>query len=140
MLNGHGGNIQALDVIAGELRIELGLSVVTASYWTVTKVAEAFAQILEAQQNVRHAGEAETSMMMALEPDLVDTAAVASVAPVTEGLRRSDGLYRWRAFDEMTDSGVIGCPAAASAEKGERLLAAAASGVAETLLEADIWP
>jgi len=140
LLNGHGGNIQALDVIAGELKIELGLNVVTASYWTVTKVAEAFAQILEKQRNVRHAGEAETSMMMALEPDLVDSAAAATIAPITEGIRRDDGLYRWRAFDEMTDSGVIGFPAAASAEKGERLLAAAASGVAESLLEADIWP
>ena len=139
LLNGHGGNIKALDVIVGELRRELGVSIVSASYWTVTRVAEAFGEILEKQRNVRHAGEAETSMMLALKPELVDTSVISSIEPLTESTTRKDGLYRWRSFADMTESGVIGYPAAASAEKGERLLAAAATGVAETLLNADLW-
>ena len=53
LLNGHGGNIKALDVIAGELQRELGARVVSATYWTVTSVARAFREILEAQPGGR---------------------------------------------------------------------------------------
>ncbi len=139
LLNGHGGNIKALDVIAGELQRELGASVVSATYWTVSGVADAFREILDEQTGVAHACEAETSMMLALEPELVDRDEMARVAGVARNLSVSGGVYRWRGFDEMTESGVIGFPAAASAEKGERLLRAAADGVAEALTNEEIW-
>ena len=139
LLNGHGGNIKALDVIAGELQRELGVRVVSATYWTVSSVAKAFKEILEMQPGVAHACEAETSMMLALEPDLVDRDAMARVEGCTRNLSVSGGVYRWRGFEEMTESGVIGFPGAASAEKGERLLAAAADGVAGALTREEIW-
>ena len=139
LLNGHGGNIKALDVIAAELRRELSAAVVTATYWTVARVASAYREILERQPGVAHACEAETSMMLALKPELVDRDAIAGIAPSPRGPSRDDGLYWWRGFDEMSESGVVGYPAAATAEKGEWLLAAAAQGVAETLLQAELW-
>ena len=139
LLNGHGGNIKALDVIAGELKRELGARIVSATYWTVSDVASAFREILDEQPGVAHACEAETSMMLALEPDLVDRDEMARVEGGTRNLSVSGGLYRWRGFEEMTESGVIGFPAAATAEKGERLLAAAAEGVAEALMKEEIW-
>ena len=139
LLNGHGGNIKALDVIAGELQHELGARVVSATYWTVARVAGAFRDILEAQPGVAHACEAETSMMLALEPGLVDREEMARVDGGRRNLGVSGGLYRWRGFEEMTESGVLGFPAAATAEKGERLLGAAAEGVAEALLQEEIW-
>ena len=139
LLNGHGGNIKALDVIAGELQRELEVRVVSATYWTVSSVAKAFREILEMQPGVAHACEAETSMMLALEPGLVDREEMARVDGGTRNLSVSGGVYRWRGFEEMTESGVIGFPAAASAEKGERLLAAAAEGVAEALAREEMW-
>ena len=139
LLNGHGGNIKALDVIAGELQHELGARVVSATYWTVSSVAKAFKAILEMQPGVAHACEAETSMMLALEPDLVDRDEMARVEGCTRNLSVSGGVYRWKGFDEMTESGVIGFPAAATTEKGERLLAAAAEGVAEALTREEMW-
>ena len=139
LLNGHGGNIKALDVIAGELKRELGARIVSATYWTVSDVASAFREILDEQLGVAHACEAETSMMLALEPDLVDRDEMARVEGCTRNLSVSGGLYRWRGFEEMTESGVIGFPAAATAEKGERLLAAAAEGVAEALMKEEMW-
>ena len=72
LLNGHGGNVTALTNISAELTLELGMPVTTATYWTLPETAEAFAGILERQDNVRHACEAETSMMLALRPELVD--------------------------------------------------------------------
>ena len=139
LLNGHGGNIKALDVIAGELQRELGVRVLSATYWTVSDVAKAFKEILEMQPGVAHACEAETSMMLALEPGLVDRDEMARLEGCTRNLSVSGGVYRWRGFEEMTESGVIGFPAAASAEKGERLLAAAADGVAEALTREEVW-
>ena len=78
-------------------------------------------------------------MMLALEPALVDRDEMARVEGCKRNLGVSGGVYRWRGFEEMTGSGVIGFPAAASAEKGERLLAAAAEGVAEVLMQEEVW-
>ena len=139
LLNGHGGNIKALDVIVGELRHELDAIIVSTTYWLVSKVTQAYEDILDQQQGVRHACEAETSMVLALKPHLVDQEAMRSLEAPDETLRRTDGLYRWQAFDEMTASGVIGTPSAATADKGERLLEAAAIGLEESLLSGDVW-
>lgn len=140
LLNGHGGNIAAMTVIVGELKRELKATIATATYWTLPRAAEAFAAILERQPNVRHACEAETSMLLHLKPDLVDTEAMGALEAPTKGLLDQAGVYRWRSFAEMTESGVIGVPSAASAEKGERLLGAAGEALAEALISGDIWP
>ena len=72
LLNGHGGNIAALTVIVNELAPELDAPIATTTYWLLAQPA--FSKILEKQANVRHACEAETSMVLALKPDLVDMA------------------------------------------------------------------
>jgi creatinine amidohydrolase len=139
ILNGHGGNIAALTVIAGELSTELGAPVATATYWTLADAAEAFGRILEQQPNVRHACEAETSMLLALRPELVDRAAIEGLdAPADIG--RSGTPYVYRSFADLSTSGVIGVPAAASAEKGERLLDAAAAAIANAMADGSLWP
>ena len=139
ILNGHGGNITGLNVLTGELAQELDAIVAMACYWTLDAAAEAFADILEVQTNVRHAGEAETSMLLALRPDLVDMEAAARIDPPMEGLSARGDAYRWRPIAHWTESGVIGAPAAATAEKGERLLDAAGQAVADTILGEALW-
>lgn len=139
LLNGHGGNITALTNISAELSIELGIPVVTATYWTLPESAEAFAGILERQSNVRHACEAETSMMLALRPELVDQERMAELDGPMEGPGGHGGVYRWRAIDWWTETGVIGVPKVASADKGERLLAAAAGALARALTSPALW-
>ena len=69
------GNIAALTVAANELAVELDAPIATATYWLLAQPA--FANILEKQANVRHACEAETSMVLALKPELVDMSLVA---------------------------------------------------------------
>ena len=69
LLNGHGGNVAALRVVVDELR-GLDMRLQTATYWQVDPVA--ISEILERQSGVQHACEAETSMVMALRPELVD--------------------------------------------------------------------
>ncbi|MGA0306626.1 MAG: creatininase family protein, partial [bacterium] len=111
LLNGHGGNIAALNVICSELVRELeGLRVVSGTYWTLPEVAEKFAEILEVQQNVRHAGEAETSMMLALEPELVDQSILNQADGTPEIPFYGSGVSRWVSFKEVSANGVIGSP------------------------------
>jgi creatinine amidohydrolase len=136
LLNGHGGNDFALKVVAEQLAHELEITLATATYWHLA--ADAFRGILERQENVRHACEAETSMVLALRPELVDPSqfetATTSVSPADPA-----GAWRWRSFAARTRSGAIGDPTAASAEKGERLLDAAADAVARLVQNQPFW-
>jgi creatinine amidohydrolase len=135
LLNGHGGNEAALRVAVEQLTGELDLALATATYWQLA--AEPFRAILERQSGVLHGCEAETSMVMALRPELVDAGRFEDARTI-----ENDGApsaYRWRSLAERTASGALGDPTAASAAKGERLLEAAAAALAELLLDDDFW-
>ena len=103
LLNGHGGNIAALTVIANELGVELGADRV-ATYFLLAR--DGFKAILERQTTVRHACEAETSMLLALAPELVDMDAAARLEAPAGGLSR--GFARWRPIEHWSSNGVIG--------------------------------
>lgn len=137
LLNGHGGNMAALTLIVDILTRELDVPVATATYWVVA--AEAFAGILQGQANLLHACEAETSMVMHLRPDLVDTAAARSLEAPATGFTLTGGIYRWRGMAHWSCSGVVGTPQLASAGKGERLLAAAGAALAGQLVGGQVW-
>jgi creatinine amidohydrolase len=139
ILNGHGGNIIASQVSAQDLTLELGIPVIAATYWL--EAASGFAEILEVQDNVMHACEAETSMMMALDPELVDDRDLASVkGPIgVKFLQAGEGAYRWRSLTHVTANGVIGDPTTASPEKGERLLDAAADAIVALVSKPDTF-
>jgi creatinine amidohydrolase len=136
LLNGHGGNEAALRVVVEELSADGGLVLATATYWQLA--AEPIRAILERQSGVRHACEAETSMLLALRPELVDRGRFAE-AKAAEDEAGVPGAYRWRSFPARSASGTIGDPTAASAEKGERLLEAASAALADLLLNETFW-
>jgi creatinine amidohydrolase len=139
IVNGHGGNASALNALTIELTRELQAPIATTNY--VAFMEEALPEILEDQSGVQHACEAETSMMMALQPELVDAdrlaEAVGPHATLSSALARH--LHVWKSFREMTPSGVFGDARRASAEKGERLLDAAARGLATALMAGEPW-
>lgn len=137
LLNGHGGNISALSVISDTLTREFDSPIAVTTYWVPAR--EAIAKILEHQASIGHACEAETSMLLALAPELVDAGAARTLHAPMGGLFDAGGIHVWRSTDYWTKTGVIGAPHAASAEKGEALLDAAASALAEKLVVGDIW-
>ena len=139
LLNGHGGNITALNIVVGELSRELGPGIATATYWMISQAQSDYEKILEKQTTVCHACEAETSMVLHLKPELVDTKAMASVNGADVGIAKQPGIYEWHSFADFSDSGVIGMPAAASAEKGDQLLNAAARALAAEIGSGAIW-
>ncbi|WP_237216539.1 creatininase family protein [Falsiroseomonas oryziterrae] len=137
LLNGHGGNIEAIQTLAIVLTREIGVPVVGVTYWLAS--ADSFGAILEAQPNVMHACEAETSMVMAVQPDGVRAEAIARAVPKRFAPPAPPGFKRHRPFAEMTDTGVLGDPRPASAEKGERLLEAASARLADELARPELW-
>ncbi|MEN0075564.1 MAG: creatininase family protein [Paracraurococcus sp.] len=139
LLNGHGGNAEAVMVAASEFTIELGIKVAAGTYWHM--VPEVIAPILERQSGLMHACEAETSMMLALRPDSVrlDRLAEAHGPMSTRVEGQPPGLALRRSFRAISESGVIGDARTASAEKGERLLEAISAAIAGLLLNPKLW-
>ena len=82
-------------------------------------------------------------MLLALAPELVDmTTAQDAVGPTARELVDvvgSDAAHRWRSFASRTSHGAIGDPRAATPEKGERLLDAAAEAVARLVTNQEFW-
>jgi creatinine amidohydrolase len=138
LLNGHGGNVAALRVVVDELR-HLEVRLLTATYWLVDPLA--IAEILERQSGVQHACEAETSMVMALRPELVDESQLEAAKCLEPGqvAGGAQAVFGRVAFKERTPTGAVGDPTAASPEKGERLLEASAAAVAGVLSNDALW-
>lgn len=139
ILNGHGGNITAAEVCAQDISMELSLPIVAATYWL--EAADRFARILEKQTNVMHACEAETSMMMALEPNLVvDSLLNEAKGPMKlDFLNAGKGSYRWRSLTHVTSNGVIGDPSHSSSAKGEKLLREASQAIFELICDPETF-
>ncbi|MBK1660968.1 creatininase family protein [Paracraurococcus ruber] len=139
LLNGHGGNAEAVIQAASELTIALGIKVAAGTYWHI--VPEVIAPILDRQPGLMHACEAETSLMLALRPDSVrlDRLPEAHGPMSTRVEGQPAGLALRRSFRAISETGVIGDARTASAEKGEKLLAAISGRLAELLLNPTLW-
>ena len=79
VLNGHGGNTQPNAVVCADFiqHPDHAVTVANASYWDIARDAIVEQAIMPADDIPGHAGRFETSMIMALRPDLVDDAALA---------------------------------------------------------------
>jgi creatinine amidohydrolase len=130
--------VSGLRVVVDELRT-LDMRLLTAAYWQIDPLA--IADILERQSGVQHACEAETSMVMALRPELVDENKLEEARHLEPGqvAGQAQALHGAMKFEERTPTGVIGDPTAASAEKGEKLLEASANAVAGVLSDDARW-
>jgi len=139
LVNGHGGNIQALGTFVGELTRELDAPIAATTYFMEGHTA--MAEILEDQQGVMHACEAETSMMMAIHPELVNGSRLDAAHGPNFDLTASliPSLKIFRTFAELTASGVAGDARKASASKGEALLKACAAALAARLKNGQPW-
>jgi len=140
LLNAHGGNENALRTITDDLTPKLGVPVVQFTYWYAAAVA--IAKILQTQGGLQHACEAETSMMMAVRPDLVALdripLAKANTTPDVSDIA-GGGVYLWRSIGSRSASGVIGNPEAATPEKGEALFDAISAALADKLGNPELW-
>jgi creatinine amidohydrolase len=142
IVNGHGGNIAACNAFLPDFARETGLKVRFATYFDLAPAAE-MAAVLEDQKRVHHACEVETSLMMVVAPDTVKHDRIPEAFGGVAGSNDPNAWYalpsRFRSFKELTASGVNGDARRASRDKGEKLLAICADGLADTLRSARLW-
>jgi creatinine amidohydrolase len=140
IVNGHGGNMTALNAFLPDLERETGLAVGATTYFELAQPA--FAPLLEDQQSVLHACEAETSMMMAAFPEAVREAKLSDAHGPHFGDPRavlSPPAQRFRSFRTLSPSGVLGDARKASQTKGEALMAAASDALADLIVRGAPW-
>jgi creatinine amidohydrolase len=126
ILNSHGGNISALDVVATKCKASFpDNTFLTVTYWNpaASDIAELRSSPLG---GMGHACELETSLVMSERPSLVRREKLApdGAWPVSDYLAKdmtkSGKTSLATTFDEISATGTVGDPTTASAEKGER--------------------
>lgn len=133
--NSHGGNHSLVDVMARDLRAELGLT-------TFCLFGGGPASGLDPQEAKFgfHAGEVETALLLDATPDLVATDCYTSSYirrvgdPGTLMPEFAYATYAWLTRD-VSPTGVMGDPAPSTAEKGRRWRDEMAGRVAQALIE-----
>ncbi|EJT04060.1 creatininase family protein [Rhizobium sp. CCGE 510] len=144
MLNAHGGNSPVISIVATEARVRFAMLAVATS-WTRFGLPDGVIPPEEKAIGI-HGGDIETSVMLALHPGRVDMAkAVDFPSRQTEFTRRFKHLraygphaFGWKMSD-LNPQGVAGNAAAATAEKGEALIAHAVKGLVELLEDVDAF-
>ena len=136
LLNGHGGNIDTMQTALRRLQPRYRDRILAAaSYWDLA-AAELAALAEGPRKTMGHACEFETSMMLALRPDLVRRDEIRNDPPREDAALR--GLYLAEDMKQRTDHGAVGYSELATAEKGRAFLDAAVERtveVVETLLK-----
>jgi creatinine amidohydrolase len=126
IVNGHGGNISAMDIATIRARTELEVPFVGACTYFSFLGENAKAKHQTAEIN-GHACELETSVAMYLMPEIVKTEALepAQFTDLATGLRkemRQYGVSIPYTFDEYTLNGAFGDARLASVEFGRDLV------------------
>lgn len=128
IFNGHGGNTAAMDIVARDLRARHGMLTASCSWYGLFDSTDLFDK-RELVHGI-HAGEGETSVMLAARGHLVDMNLARDFTSRSERWAR-DHTYLgagstpvklgWL-IQDLNRDGACGNAAGADAKKGERLL------------------
>lgn len=139
-INGHGGNIvpaqQALFELRQKLRDRSDLLLASGTYWTLGSKPHEIDASLK-QQQLGHACEYETSMMLRIAPHLV-VGDVSKVPEVPFGIGAAPAHRAWITKDR-SEPGHLGNPRLATAEKGETLFRIYTGDVVKLLERVIAW-
>jgi creatinine amidohydrolase len=129
VLNGHGGNVAPLDIACEQLKYDTRTVVCNIAVWELAEVPAPDGT----PEADGHGGSQELSTDLALSPEDVDLASVVkdglrvrfppSVAP-WPAISMDGPIHIFAASSEMTEFGIFGDPAFASAERGELVISA----------------
>lgn len=143
LFNSHGGQVSVMDIVARELRMQHGLMVWSTNWYTLPLGDEVTGLFTPEEHRFGvHAGDIETSMMLALAPHTVKMDE-ARQFPSTSQQRARDyailgngksAKLGW-AMQDYNPSGAAGNAAAATADKGRALIDASARQLAALLME-----
>ena len=118
IINGHDGNIGPIEIAARSIKNKHPEMTIACleSWWIL--VGQLKKDLFEVWSGLGHGGEAETSAILAVRPDLVnmESAPIEVIPKLPENIR-----IFWK-FDELTSTGASGAPQRASIEKGNQIL------------------
>ena len=139
LMNSHGGQPQIMDIVARDLHVKYDdFEVFPFFTWRVPNITKQLLTEKEAQLGI-HAGDAETSLMMAILPDQVKFD--RAVCEYPKGLPENSLLTLERNLPipwvtrDISESGVIGDATTATQEKGHLIWESLADGWAQTIAD-----
>jgi creatinine amidohydrolase len=119
VINGHDGNISPIEIASRIIKNETPDIVIACleAWWVL--VGQKNKDLFDVWNGLGHGGEAETSAMLFVRPDLVDlNYAPNQTIPKLPG---EDIRIYWK-FNELTNTGSTGAPKKASSEKGKKII------------------
>ena len=119
VINGHDGNISPIEIASRIIKNKIPDIVIACleAWWVL--VGQKNKDLFEVWNGLGHGGEAETSAMLFVRPDLVNL----NNAPnqTIPNLPGEDIRIYWK-FNELTNTGSTGSPKNASIEKGKKIV------------------
>lgn len=118
IINGHDGNIAPIELASRIIKERNPRVVISCleSWWTL--VGSIDKELFDVWDGLGHGGEAETSAMLAVRPDLVNM----TVAPKDVIPKLPDNVRIYWKFNELTDTGATGAPRKATRTKGDKII------------------
>ena len=133
IVNGHDGNIPAIEAITNEYRTtHSDFKIIVLPAWWVTAGELVPEDTFEVWSGLGHGGEGETSIMLHVEPSLVDMPKAKGIVPDLP----KDIEWKWL-FNEITPYGATGDPTKATLEKGRLMNDALVRLLVNTIKELD---
>jgi len=148
LFNSHGGQVSVMDIVARDLRTRCELIVFSTNWYTLPLGDEVNGLFPPEEHRFGiHAGDMETSMMLALQPQRVDMSRAQHFRSSSQQ-RAADypilgNGYSAKLGWQMQDyhpQGAAGNAAAATADKGRALIASAAQQLSLLLQEVSRLP
>lgn len=136
IVNGHGGNHELVQLVARDLALKHPVDCIAFSYWHPAWDALVAEEAHRVGRAPGHAGAFETSLVLAVRPELVREPRPHRDGDHAVGERSVFSPYRlersgfWQTIDGYTDSPDLG-----TAERGERYFKAIARAVSQVLIE-----
>ena len=150
--NAHGGQANFMDVVARDLRARLGMLVISLNWYGLPLLGpqgEDVNALFSAKEHRFgiHAGDVETSLMLALSPSHVAMERAEDFSSTSQARAERYNILgngksaklAWQ-MQDYNRAGAVGNAAAATAEKGQQVLQAAGKALAQLLDEVQQLP
>jgi creatinine amidohydrolase len=133
IMNGHDGNIAPIEIGARSIKLEFPeVRIASLDAWWVTAGNLLPPGTFEVWNGLGHAGEGETSIGLALFPELIVMEHARGVVPnLPEHVE-----IKWN-FAELTNTGATGDPSKATAEKGAKMVDVLLKAVVQFIKDMD---
>jgi creatinine amidohydrolase len=118
IINGHDGNIAPIEIASRSIKNKHPEVTIACleSWWIL--VGQLKKDLFEVWNGLGHGGEAETSAVLAVRPDLVNI----EYAPKEVIPKLPENIRIFWKFDELTSTGATGSPQKANIKKGYEIL------------------